>query len=392
MLKAMNGVDVLILLLLVLAVFRGIQAGLLQLLLSSVGFIGGLLLGSWLAGRIAPHFSGPFTKIVVILSVVLGLAVILSAVGQLAGLKLSIRAIKLHLGKANQVLGACLEVIFVLLAVWLITPALTNIRSGDIGHEVSSSFIVRRLDSVLSHPPDVVARLEKIISPNGFPDVFLGLEPQHTTVSPHNSVSNKAILAAEKSVVKIQGVGCGGIVNGSGFVVDKNIVVTNAHVVAGIANSQVVDRFGTYRATAIWFDPNLDIAILRVNNLPEPALKLASQILPDKDAVAVLGFPGGGPLVVDEGAIIDHVTAAGRNIYNRGVVLRNIYEVQADVEPGNSGGPLLAPDGSVAGVVFAKSLSQNNVGYALLINQVKKAIAQAEQRNSPVATGTCAAD
>lgn len=388
----MNGVDALILLLLLFAIWRGLQAGLLQLLLSSIGFIGGLLGGSWLARHIAPYFSSPLTKLFIVLSIVLLSAVLLSAIGQLAGLKLSVRAIKLRLGKANQVLGAVLESVFLLLAVWLVASALTNVRSHDIGKEVKNAFIIRQLNSALSQPPDIIAQLEKIISPNGFPDVFLGLEPRHTTISPNNSVNNKAIIAAEKSVVKIQGVGCGGVVSGSGFVGDKGIVVTNAHVVSGISRPVVEDSTAAYKAAAIWFDPNLDIAILRVNNLSDPALKLTRQTLPNSDAAAVLGFPGGGPLVVNEGAIIDHVRAAGRNIYNQGVVFRNIYEVQADVEPGNSGGPLLAPDGTVAGVVFAKSMSQSNVGYALQIDQIKSTISHAEQRNSVVSTGSCAAD
>jgi len=112
--------------------------------------------------------------------------------------------------------------------------------------------------------------------------------------------------------------------------------------------------------------------------------------LPDADAAAVLGFPGGGQLSADDAAIIDHVQAIGRNIYNEGTVERDIYEVQADVEQGDSGGPLLAPDGTVAGVTFAKSVSQNDVGYALLINQVQPIVSQAQRQNTAVSTGSCA--
>lgn len=392
MLFSMDLVDVLIIMLLILAVIRGLQSGMLQLLLSSVGFIAGLFLGSWIAKHLAVHFSNPTSKLVIILVIEFGIAIALTTLGEVTGVKLSKHAIKLHLGKANEVLGAGLEIAFTLFAVWLIAAALVNIRSNGIGREIKHSAIIRGLNNILPTPPDLFAELEKIVSPNGFPNVFLGLEPQHTTISPSNSVNDQAVLRDEKSVVKIQGAGCGGIVSGSGFVVAKNIVVTNAHVVAGISHSEILDQYGPHPATAIWFDPNMDIAILRTSNLNEPALTLSNQTLPNNDAAAILGYPGGGPLVANNAAIIDHVPATGRNIYNQGITVRNIYEIQADVEPGDSGGPLLAPDGSVAGVVFSKSLSQNNVGYALLINQVKPLITKAEQQNAPVGTGSCAQD
>jgi S1-C subfamily serine protease len=392
MLVIMNWLDLIILVLLITAIIRGKQVGLLHLLLSSLGFITGLLLGSWVSKHVAGSFATPASKLAAVLIIEFGLAFTLAALGELASVKLHRHAVRWRLDKVNSYLGAVFEIVFTLAIVWLGASALGNVRSYDIGQEIKQSWTISKLNSTLPTPPDVLARLEKIISPNGFPDVFLGLEPRHTTISPNNSVSNQAVLTAEKSVVKIQGVGCGGIVNGSGFVVDKGVVVTNAHVVAGIARPQVVNSTGTYRAAAIWFDPNLDIAILRVPTLPDPGLDISGQVLPDNEGAAVLGFPGGGPLVAQNAAIIDHIAAAGRNIYNQGIVFRNIYEVQADVEPGNSGGPLLAPDGSVAGVIFAKSVSQNNLGYALLINQVQPLINKAEQQNTVVGTGNCAQD
>ena len=386
----MNWVDLIIILLLISAIFTGLRAGLLQLVLSAAGFIAGLLAGSWVARQAAPHFANPLGKLLVVLVIEFGLALLLAGVGELLSLRLRRRAIRLHLDSVNRAAGVVFEVLFTLVVVWIVASALGSVTNHGIGPAVRRSAIVRGLNSSLPRPPDFLAQLEKIISPNGFPDVFLGLEPQHTTVSPTNHVNNKAVLADEKSVVKIQGTGCGGVVFGSGFVAAKDLVVTNAHVVAGIARPQVVDRFGTYSAEPVWFDPRLDIAVLRVNDLPEPALKLSGQVLPDRDAVATLGFPGGGQLTAGNAAIIDHVTAIGRDIYNQSVVSRQIYEVQANVEPGDSGGPLLAPDGTVAGVTFARSVSQNNVGYSLLINQVQPIISRAENQTARADTGSCA--
>lgn len=389
MLKGMNWVDLLIILMLITAVARGIQAGWLQLFFSSGGFIIGLLIGSQAAKYLAQHFSSPLTKLVIVLALEGLLALLFFVLGEALAHRLKSHAVRFHLGKANQIAGGVLEVLLTLLVVWLVASALINVRSYDIGKDIRRSFIIRKINSALPNPPDIFAQLEKIINPNGFPNVFLGLEPQHTTVSPRNSVNNQAVLADENSVVKVQGAGCGGLVFGSGFVAAPNIVVTNAHVVAGIKKPQVVDRYGTYQATPILFDPNLDVAILKIKNLPDSPLTLNGQLLPDADAAAILGFPGGGPLVAYDGAIIDNVAAVGSNIYNQGKIVRNIYEIQASVQEGDSGGPLLAPDGTVAGVVFAKSLTQDNVSYALLINQVKPLITNANQNASPVSTGSC---
>lgn len=389
----MTVADFLIVILLIGAVARGARIGLLRLLLSSVGFVGGLAAGSWLSKPLAVRVANPSARLIIILAIELGLALGLAAAGEIVSVYISSRAMKrLHLDKVNQVLGGVTEILFTLLVVWLVASALVNVRSYNIGTDVRRSWIINELNAVLPRPPDLFARLEKVIDPNGFPNVFLGLEPQHTTVAPTNSVNNQAVLNDEKSVVKVQGTGCGGIVDGSGFVVADNVVVTNAHVVAGIARPEVVDAKGVHRAVAIWFDPNMDIAVLRLTDLAEPPLPLSEAVLPDNNAAAVLGFPGGGPLVANNAVIIDHITAVGRNIYSQGVTYRKIYEVQTDVEPGNSGGPLLAPDGSVAGIVFAKSVSQNAVGYALLINQVEPLINQAERQNRPVSTGSCAQD
>jgi S1-C subfamily serine protease len=385
----MNWVDLVVILLLASAIARGLQTGWLQLFLSSIGFILGLLGGSWAAKHLAEQFSSPTVKLTVVLTLEFGLALLLFGVGEIAALRLKPHALRLRLGKLNEIAGGILEVIFTLAIIWLVASALVNIRSYDIGHDVRHSYIIRKLNAALPQPPDIFAQLEKIISPNGFPNVFLGLEPQHTSVSPKNSVNNQAVLADENSVVKVQGAGCGGLVFGSGFVVAPNLVMTNAHVVAGIKRPQVVDHLKTYQSTAVWFDPNLDIAVLRVKNLPDVPLTVSEDVLPDADAVAVLGFPGGGALVAENAAVIDHVRAIGRNIYNHGVIQRDIYEVQANIQQGDSGGPLIAPDGTVAGVTFAKSVTQDNVGYALLASQIKPIIQQASQKTQAVSTASC---
>jgi S1-C subfamily serine protease len=195
--------------------------------------------------------------------------------------------------------------------------------------------------------------------------------------------------AAARSTVELVGAGCGGELVGSGWVAAPDLVVTNAHVVAGIAAPFVRDADGTHRAVPVLFDPDTDIAILRVGGLAGPPLAVASTD-PGRGAVgAVLGYPGGGPLTVGSAAVRGVSVAEGRDIYGSGLTRRTVLELQADVRPGNSGGPFVLPDGRVGGMVFASSLRTSGIGYALAASELRHDLARAGTR--PIATGACAA-
>jgi S1-C subfamily serine protease len=190
--------------------------------------------------------------------------------------------------------------------------------------------------------------------------------------------------------VKVEGQGCGGTVEGSGFVVGNDLVATNAHVVAGIDRPYVVDNNGLHKVTVIWFDPNLDFAVLQVSNLAGKPLTMIGGLVAADTPGAIMGYPGGGSLSASTAAVLDEFTAAGRNIYGESTTIRNVYEIQADVIPGNSGGPLIEANGTVIGVVFAESTTYQHVGYALTTSRVISEIHQAEARDQPVSTGQCA--
>jgi S1-C subfamily serine protease len=190
--------------------------------------------------------------------------------------------------------------------------------------------------------------------------------------------------------VKIEGVGCGQIQEGSGFVVAANLVVTNAHVVAGIQSPRVIDHAGSHRSVPIFFDPSFDLSVLRTTGLTDPPLHVLDSNVGRGTQGAVLGYPGGGPFDVEPAGVMAEFTATGRDIYGQGLTSRPVYELQAVVRPGNSGGPLVEPNGTVVGVVFSRSASDPNIGYALASHDVNTRVQQAEATNSPSGTGSCA--
>lgn len=386
-------VDLLIVVILIFAVLRGARSGFIQLIFSTTGFLIGLFLGSWISVKLLKSVSVPVTKLLLILVIEVALTITFSWLGELIGVHLSRNLNKIHLSRPNQIFGSIFEFIATLVIIWLVASGLTHVSADNIGYYTQRSLIVRSIDKTLPQAPDLFARVERALTPNGYPNVFVGLEPNHTTLPPTNPINNQAISADEASVVKVEGRGCGGTVEGSGFVAAKGIVVTNAHVIAGIPNPSVIDGSGSFPATPIWFDPNLDLAVLRVNGLSDKSINLSSSTLGYRDPGVIMGFPGNSSaLVTGNATIIDQVDAIGQNIYNQGQVSRQIYELEANVEPGNSGGPLIDSNGDVAGIVFAKSQNQPEVGYALVINDIKSELTQAENQNSQVTVGECTSD
>jgi len=288
-------------------------------------------------------------------------------------------------------MGSAMGAITVLLGVWLLASILVLGPVGGLQQAVKNSRILSSLDTKLPPATSLLSSLNKLIDPNGFPQVFSGLEP-----SPNANVNLPAlgsfgpiVQADEGSVVKVEGTGCGGIVEGSGFVATSKDVVTNAHVVAGVASPKVIEGNTVHSTRVVWFDPNVDLAILRVNGLTGAPLTIDSNEETSNKPGVVLGYPGGGSFDVQPAAIIEHFTALGRNIYGQGSTSRDVYSLKAHIIPGNSGGPMIGSNGHVLGIVFATSTTYNDVGYALTGHQVAGEIATAVQSNTTYSTGAC---
>ena len=385
-------VDILIVLFLISALFRGREIGFIQQLCSTVGFFGGLLIGAVLEPHTVSLAHSPLSRSLVTLITTLGSAFLLLIIGEYVGVVLKHKLQEKRLNTADNGLGSVLSAISVLVAVWLGASILGNIPYPSLQSQIRSSHIIAALNHNLPAAPNIIADLGHLIDPNGFPNVFIGSEPSPPDKInlPSSSALAAAVAKDKAAVVKLEGRGCGGIVEGSGFVVGNNLVATNAHVVAGIEHPYVLDANGTHSAVAIWFDPNLDFAILRVSNLAGSPLVISTDKVARNTAAAALGYPGGGGFVAELASVLDQFTATGRNIYDQGSTNRDIYEIAADIIPGNSGGPLVAADGTVIGIVFAQSTTYNHVGYALTTSAAVQEINQAAAQDQAVSTGSCA--
>jgi S1-C subfamily serine protease len=188
-------------------------------------------------------------------------------------------------------------------------------------------------------------------------------------------------------VLRILGTACGLGVSGSGWIVEPELVVTAAHVVAGQADTTVEPAGGVprLRARAVFFDRRNDIAILRVPGLEGAPLPLAAPR--PGTAIAILGYPESGPFTATAGRIGKTANVLARDTYGRGPVARVITSMRAHVRHGNSGGPAVDANGRVASTVFA-ARPGGEVGYGVPASVVQRALASAA---GPVSTGECAA-
>lgn len=383
----MNAADLIIVLLVLGALGRGVQIGFFRQVLSIAGFFGGLFLGSLLAPKLVGLSSDALIRGLLTFTVPLGLAFLMGAMGEIIGIRLKLVLRKLRFNWLDSLAGGLCGGTAVLIMAWLLAAATTLVPV--YGKALAQSKIIDALDQTLPPAPGLIARLESLLNPNSFPRVFVK-EPEATPPNVTVSADVQAALArAGNSTVKVQGLGCEAVSSGSGVVVKPGLVATNAHVVAGVEYPTILDSRGRYRAAVIWFDPGLDLALLRAERLNAPALPLYGEIVPGGTASVVLGYPGGGDLKGKPAAVLGTIKAVGRDIYNHGLSTREVYELQARIEQGNSGGPLVLADGSIIGLIFAKSVSTDGVGYALTARQIEPAVARAERQSQPVSTGSC---
>ena len=371
--------------------FRGFVAG----LLSFVGFLGGGLAAAFiLPGIVDRVIEAEWLKVAVVAAGVLIVALIgqflASMIGQRLRGHITWRPVRL----VDNLAGAALNVFAFAAVVWIIASALAYLPVSLVSEQVTQSRVLVALDSVV--PPqarNAFASLRGLVGQTDVPRVFSGLaQITGPDVEPPSPASvTAAVDATRESVVEVSGDApeCSAAVTGSGFVIRPGLVITNAHVVAGVAEPEVRVRQGDrpLRATVVHFDPQVDVALLSVPQLESAPLGLASAPAGSGRPAVVAGFPESGPYRVEPARIRTMVRAVGDDIYGQSGVEREVYAFRGVVLPGNSGGPLLDDDGRVLGMVFGADDEADDTGYALTVTELERALDA--PRRGPVDTGSC---
>jgi S1-C subfamily serine protease len=389
---AVNLLDVLIGLLVGLSVYTGYRRGAALQLVTYTGLILGLVAGALLAPPAARLAEDPFIQATIALGTLLLLAAAGDAVGWVVGHRAWVAARRSRLDPLDQSAGSLVAGVAALLTAWFLAFNLVAGPFPALSRQIRGSAIVRGIDAVLPRPPSVLAQIRTFLDRFGFPEVFADLPPAPAgpVQGPTEGEIGRAIGAADQSTLKVVGQACRRIQEGSGFLVEPNYVVTNAHVVAGVQSPEVQQQGGgAFPARTVLFDPDLDLAVLRIGTAPAEDLDMLQADLDRGATGAVLGYPGGGDLTGGPAAVRRRMIAIGKDIYGRDTVRREVYELQTVVRPGNSGGPFVTPDGGVAGVIFAASTANEQVGYALTSQQSLPTIREGIGRTQAVGTGPC---
>jgi S1-C subfamily serine protease len=390
-------VDLLIIGLMLFAAVHGLRLGALIQILTFGGFLLGFLLGAliWVPLLSRSHESS--ARSVVIVTLVMATALGLGFFGRTIGVYSNISLRRHHLGKLDAALGVGVAVFAVLVSVWLVAAVIStpNSRFSSLDVAVERSDILHSMDAIFPQAPSIFNDLQTFLNDRGFPQVFSTLTPPSTpSVAPPTNAETKALANPGLfSTVKIIGTACTNEQEGSGFVIGRDLVATNAHVVAGESpgSTQVLVGNTPYSAKAVYFNPSFDLALLHTSAPLGPILSISPTLVNNGTRAVILGYPEDGPLITTPASVSAEVSAVGKDIYNGGSVTRGVYALDGQVEPGNSGGPLLGPSGHVIGIVFSRSTVYKDVGYALTSPGVLALVQAAQHSVVGVSTGPCLA-
>jgi S1-C subfamily serine protease len=347
--------------------------------LALVGFAAGAWLGTRVAPLVVPDDSAWGPAFALVGALVAG--GIFAAGFEGVGSRLRARFSSPAFTAVDGALGAALTACLGLLVAWVLGAV--ALRAGpDVRRDVQRSAILRELNAVLPPTGGLLNTLEAL---DPFPHIDA---PTARVPPPRGSIArDPQVEAARASVVKVLGTACGVGVEGSGWVAEDDIVVTNAHVVAGQDDTRVLARGEEpgLDAQAIAFDPRNDLAVLRVSGLDAPALPLASD--PENGtSAAILGFPLNGPYDVRAGRLGQTRDVVTQDAYGRGPVRRSIVSLRGAVRSGNSGGPMVDGGGRVVATIFAATTSGPRGGFGVPNAVVRDTLAGAR---APVSTGEC---
>ena len=376
----------------------GYRQGFIVGSLSFIGFLSGAILGAEFGPGISRALVGGQTQqdVVAVILLVSG-----AIIGQFVASSIGTAVRQTMTGRSTTAVdsagGAAVSVLSVLLIAWAIGSVMTASPFPVVVQQVNNSAVLRTMDHLVPTPARTMfSDFRRLLASGPFPQVFSGIGEAHllNVPAPDPAVLNApGAEAARASIVKILGLApsCSKEIEGSGFVYSPQHVITNAHVVAGVSQRQTVTTADgvRYNATVVFYDPQIDIAVLDVPGLNLTSLRFNTQANPGDNAV-VAGYPENHSFTAVAARIAQVQRAEGPDIYQTGTVDRQIYQIKAQVLEGNSGGPLLSSSGNVDGVVFAAAVGVPDTGFALTASEIMADADAGAHATAPVSTQGCA--
>lgn len=383
--------DLLLVLTMLVFIGEGIRNGLARSMGAIVGVIVGGILAFLAIPLLAASVPDPFWRVAVVVAVSIALLLGGHGIGGFIGRRISERRDEIGLG--SRLAGGAANGVIAALTLALVAGGVGSLGVPLFSQAISGSHVVRVIEAITPAPVDaVLARIRSAVLEEGLPTIGEALGGVVDSPGiPEVPTDTDPLTAAAQSVVRIGGTAyaCGQNQTGTGFVVASDRIVTNAHVVAGVDQPIVEAPNGqSLEGRVVYFDPIDDLAVVAVDGLTAATLQLSGDLAVGEDAV-VQGYPHGGPLTRGAAEVLAQSTESIPDIYGGPRNPREVYTLAALVQPGNSGGPLLATDGRVAGVVFARNADDPELGYAMTNAELQPVASAAPGLSSAVSSGSC---
>jgi S1-C subfamily serine protease len=381
----LNVLDLFIGIIIVISVLRGARTGFLAGVFSLVGVVVGASVGSRIAPSLLPDGGNPIYGAGITLGSILAFSVLGEVIARSMGGSIRNRLSSPASATLDGLGGALLGFALALVLVWAVgvfalqSPTLASLQPVAQDSRILQTLKERMPSGLLTQAVADLQPLPKIRGP----------EPE-VAAPEGNIVNDPDVQAASLRTLRVTGTACGYGVEGSAWVARRNLVVTNAHVVAGETATWVQVRGSGQQlpAEVIAFDERNDIAIMRVEGLGLAPLPVAAAR--PGEAAAVIGFPQNGPLDIEPARTGTTERVVSTDAYDNGPVERVVTSFRVYVRPGNSGGPAVDAEGRVISTIFASRTDSNNSGYGVPSRIVQRHLQAAASRTNPVSTGGCA--
>jgi S1-C subfamily serine protease len=383
--SGLNVLDLFIGIFIVVSVLRGARTGFLAGVFSLVGVVVGASVGSRIAPSLLPDGGNPIYGAGITLGSILAFSVLGEVIARSMGGSIRNRLSSPASATLDGLGGALLGFALALVLVWAVgvfalqSPTLAGMQPVAQDSRILQTLKERMPSGLLTRAVADLQPLPKIRGP----------EPE-VAAPEGNIVNDPDVQAASQRTLRVTGTACGYGVEGSAWVAGRNLVVTNAHVVAGETATwvQVGGSGPQLPAEVVAFDESNDIAVMRVEGLGLGPLPVAAAR--PGEAAAVIGFPQNGPLDIEPARTGTTERVVSTDAYDNGPVERIVTSFRVHVRPGNSGGPAVDADGRVISTIFASRTDSNNSGYGVPSRIVQRHLTAAESRTNPVSTGGCA--
>lgn len=386
--------DLALVALIVLSLIGGWRSGALASVFAAIGVVAGLVVALAIAPFALDVTDSRVLRIAILVLLVVGFVAVGNIAGSAAGAQVRGSVRRRWVRRVDSLFGAAFQALAMSLVLWFISIPLAASVQGPVGDTLRASKVFGTIDQVapagISQMP---LRMSAMLDQSGLPPLVPPFGPRVAQVDAPDPARVRESMLAEVRPAVVQVLGdssvCQRRLTGSGFVIDDDYVLTNAHVVAGTNVVALDTVIGVKEAEVVLYDPDVDIAVLHSPQLGIDPLQWSAQELLPNDATVILGYPQSGPFEAAPARVRGRLNISGPDIYAAGRVDREAYAIRGSVRQGNSGGPLVDVDGDVVGMIFGAAMDNAETGYALTASQVRERIDDVRTLRVPADTQAC---